>query len=157
MKEITMQRTITEVTGYKANDGTVFNTKEECQKYEQSAEAAITQMFYDICVKVYDDKDPRFPESTIWENYGYGNEEYNYVVADIKSETELKIANMFSDMYAPRYGQKLSTDYIGKRVLISVGSTYDKSFYIKGTEEELIDEFKKTMKRYFKPEKNKNS
>lgn len=152
MEKITTQRTITEVIGYKANDGTTFKTEEECKKYEASAEAAVTKMFYDICVKVFDEKDPTFPESCIWEAYGYGNEEWYYVIADIKSETELKIANMYCDMRCPKYGKKLSTDSIGKRVLIAIGGQYDECFTPYGTEEEIIEGFKKNLARFFRPE-----
>lgn len=159
MEKITVQRTITEVTGYKANDGTFFKTEEECKKYEASAEAAVKKMFYDICVKVFDegDKDPAFAECTIWESYGYGSEEYYYVIADIKSETELKIANMYCDMRCPKYGTKLSTDSIGKRVLIAIGSQYDECFTPYGTEEEIIEDFKKNLARFFRPEEKGDS
>lgn len=152
MKEIKVTRTIEEVTGYEASDGTYFKTKEECEKYEQSAKAAITKMFADICVKPDGGDEWCFRECSIFENFGYGSEEYFYVIADIKSESELKIANMYCDMHAGKYGRKLGTEYIGKRVLIAIGSEYDQAFYVRGTEEEMAEEFKKTMARFFRPE-----
>lgn len=152
MKEITVTKTVVEVTGYEASDGTRFKTKEECEKYEQSAEAVVSKMFEDICVKPFEDNDPRLPECTIFESFGYGSEEYNYVIADIRSENELKIANMYCDMWAGKNGKKLDNNYIGKRVLIAIGNKYDQTFGVRGTEEEMVEEFKKTMARFFRPE-----
>lgn len=150
MKEITVTKTVVEVTGYEASDGTRFNTKEECMKYEQSAEAAVSKMFEDICVKPYGDT--HFAECEIYENYGYGSEEYLDVIADIKTEKELKIANMYCDMWAGKNGKRLDNKYIGKRVLIAVGIDWDRTFYAVGTEEEMIEGFKKTMAGFFRPE-----
>lgn len=41
MKEIKTTRTIEEVTGYEAFDGTRFSSEVECRKYEDSAEGVI--------------------------------------------------------------------------------------------------------------------
>lgn len=153
MKEIKRAITIEEVVGYEANDGMWFNSKEECQKYEESAEAAIKGMFYGICVKPYGG--PTFSDAAIYESYGYGNEEYYHAIIDIKSEKELKIANMFSEMWAGKYGMKVPNDYIGKRILVDIGNeSYDKVFTIIGTEDEMVEGFKKTMARFFRPEEN---
>lgn len=40
MKEIKTTQTIEVVTGYEAMDGTIFRTREECEKYESSAKTA---------------------------------------------------------------------------------------------------------------------
>ena len=37
MKAITVEKTVQEITGYEADDGTWFRTEEECKKYEASA------------------------------------------------------------------------------------------------------------------------
>ena len=148
MKEIKRTRTIEEVTGYEANDGTIFTTKEECKKYEESAECAVRAMFDSICVKnMHHDK--TFAECELWERYGYGGEDFKYVIADIKTEDELKIANMFCKMWASQYGKPLGIDYIGKRVLIAIGDNYDHSFYPCGTEHEMVEDFKKLMAAFF--------
>lgn len=152
MREIKRTRTIEEITGYEANDGTYFTTEEECLKYERSAEAAIREMFNNICVK--HNGNASFAESEIFENYGYGNEEYEYVIADIKTETELKIANMYCDIWAGSFGKKLKNDSIGKRVLIRIGNTFSQDFIPVGTEEEIVEDFKKTMAKFFRPEAN---
>lgn len=46
MKAITNVKTVEEIVGYEACDGTRFTTKEECQKYEDTAKAV--NMYYDI-------------------------------------------------------------------------------------------------------------
>lgn len=150
MKEIKRTKTIEEVIGYEAKDGKQFKTKEECEKYEQSAEYAVEKMFDSICVKK--DEETRFAECSIFENYGYGGEDYCYVIADIKTEAELKIANMYGKMRAGTYFKPLEAKYIGKRVLIAVGDTWDPAFYVRGTEEEMVEEFKRTMAGFFRPD-----
>lgn len=37
MKAITVEKTVQEITGYEADDGTWFRTKEKCEEYEESA------------------------------------------------------------------------------------------------------------------------
>lgn len=150
MKELKRTKTIEEVYAYEAKDGKQFTTKEECEKYEQSAEYAVEQMFESICVKR--DGEARFSECYIFENYGYGGEDYCYVVADIKTEEELKIANMYGKMRASMYFKPLEAKYIGKRVLIAIGDKWSPEFYVRGTEEEMVEEFKRTMATFFRPD-----
>ena len=153
MKEIKRTKTIEEVVGYESEDGKRFTTKEECEKYEQSAEYAVEKMFDGICVKK--DEETRFAECSIFENYGYGGEDYCYVIADINTEAELKIANMYGKMRAGTYFNPLEAKYIGKRVLIAVGYTWDPAFYVRGTEEEMVEEFRSTMSKFFRPDEKK--
>ena len=51
MKAITNVKTVEEIVGYEACDGTRFTTKEECQKYENTAEAVIKGRFKKLVVK----------------------------------------------------------------------------------------------------------
>lgn len=150
MKEIKVTRTIEEV-GYEANDGTTFKTKEECLKYEQSAEAAITMMFENICVKHYGRV--RFDEDVIFANYCSFSDDF-FVIADIKTEADLKIANMYGSMWAGIWCEKLTSDRIGKRVLINLGCDSNHVFCSLGTEEEMVEEFRMTMERFFRPEES---
>lgn len=151
MKEIKRTRTIEEVIGYEANDGTQFGSKEECEKYEDSAKSAIREMFLNRCVC-----GKPFIECSIFENFGYGGEEYEYVIMELKNVEDVKIATMFAGMYNSKFSVDLN-QYIGKRVLVGIGfvfDSYDKDFVIRGTEDELIEQFKHDIAKFFRPENN---
>ena len=89
MKELKITKTIEEVNGYEAFDGKIFKEKEECEKYERSAYGVITKEFEQLFVG------ERFPECHIWEEYGYGSEEFEMAIIDIKDEKDLFIANKY--------------------------------------------------------------
>lgn len=143
MKEIKRTRTIEEVTGYEAEDGTWFKTKEECEKYEETAKAVIRRNFKRLMIG------EEFPECHIWERFGYGSEEFNLAIIEIKNEDDLRAVNMLAEL--EKCGS-VSPDYIGKRVLVSIG--YNGEFdcnLCPRTEEELIDQFKNDIAKFFHP------
>lgn len=144
MKELKHTKTIEETYGYQATDGKVFNSKEECEKYEKTAEMVIYNDFKQLMVG-----GDVFAECSLWENYGYGSEEYEYAIIDIKNADDLRIANMYGEIN--RKGQ-LSPDYIGKRILVHMGYQYDRNVgWCAHTEEELIEDFKKEIGLFFHP------
>ena len=144
MKEIKRERTIEEVCGYEANDGRIFSSKEECEKYEKTARAVIFNAFKQLVV------DKIFPECNIWEGYGYGGEEFNMAIIDIKNEEDLRAANMYFEEF--KFCDQLNRDYIGKRILVNLGYNSEGDCSIcPRTEEELIKNFKKDMAKFFHP------
>lgn len=152
MKEIKRTRTIEEVTGYEAEDGTVFKTEQECITYEETAKAVITKAFKELCVG-----DGFFSECQIWDNFGYGSEEFDLAVIDIKSETDLEIANRYYKMDKTPDDDLISKDFIGKRVLVNIGFCFDSVKSINPnprTKEMLIEQFTKDMAKFFEPEES---
>lgn len=151
MEAIKQTKTVEEIVAYVADDGTRFKTEEECKKYEESAEAAILKSFIDTCV--CDKRDEyRFSECSIYEKFGYGSEEYDYCVVNIKNENDLKIANMYAAFREPQESNnnRLTTDTIGKRVLVALGNDdWNPVFVVLGTLEEEIEKFKKEMSLFF--------
>lgn len=149
MKEIKYTRTIEEIVGYEASDGKQFKTEEECRKYENSAKYAIYDQFIRLSVN------GTFEECRIWENYGYGSEDYNLIVVHIKDENDLKVANMFAEMQVPNTKNeeknRFSSSLIGKKVLVAIGNDYDTSCYIYGTEDEIVDKFRNDIDKFFNP------
>ena len=154
MKEIKTTRTIEEVTAYEADDGTRFKTADECKKYENSAHYAIYNQFLGLAIS------KPFPECTIFENFGYGSEEYNLVIVDIKDEKDLKIANMFAEMQVPKLHEgdekkfRFDSSRIGQRILVAIGNEYSENCYVYGTQEELIEMFKQDIDKYYNPKSN---
>jgi len=156
MKEIVKERVIKEVTGYEATDGTMFKTKEECEKYENSSLAAIRGMFRNLMV------DEPFPECSIYEDFGYGSEEYFFCVVDIKDEEDLKVALMYQNEVAPNSAIQFNPTMIGKRILVGIGDWergtewYGNLCSIQGEIPDLMKKLKKKLTYYFsKPEERK--
>lgn len=116
MKEIKETKTIETVVGYEAMDGKRFGTKEECEKYEDSAEFVIQQDFFKV---IKDNK--LIPECEIFANYGYGSEEYEYAVVNIKDVNVLEIINKYLKLHDIKM---VEPDRIGQNVLIEIGNLY---------------------------------
>ena len=151
MKKITETKTIEiKEEKYQAYDGTVFKEEEECIKYEETARAVIEMAFRKLIVGK-----ESFMEYQIWENFGYGSEEYEMAVIDIKDESDLEIANKY---YAYHKANNLiGKEYIGKRVLVSLGYVYDDVKYTEPyprTKEDLIKQFEKDINKFFEPKIN---
>lgn len=145
MKEIKRERTIEEVVGYEAFDGKTFKDKEECEKYEQSAESVITKEFEKLFVG------KRFPECYIWEDYGYGSDEYEMAIIYIKDETDLHIANRYYAFHNNK-AELINRSYVGKKVLVCLGCRFDRDCNpCPKTLEELVKEFEKQMDSFFNP------
>ena len=145
MKEIKVTKTIEEVTGYEANDGTWFKTAEECKKYEESARAVVSAQFRQLVVGGV------FCETCIWEDYGFGNDEWEMCVIEIKDVNDLEIANRYYKMVN---SPLIDKSYIGQRVLVHLGTPYDRQVNaVPRTREQLIENFTKTIDRFFNLEK----
>lgn len=144
MKEIKTTKTIEEVNGYEAFDGKIFKEKEECEKYERSAYGVITKEFEQLFVG------ERFTENQIWEDYGYGSEEFEMAVIDIKDEKDLFIANRYFEF---TNSNLIDKKYIGKRVLVNLGYDHDRCVYpVPRTVEDLREQFEKTIMCFFDPQ-----
>lgn len=149
MKEIKTTRTVEEVRGYEAIDGTFFETKEECRKYEKTANAVIGKRFYDICVKDSNGK-CAISEWRLWEFCGFASDENYLVVADIQNEKDLDVVNMYREARRPN-APTVTKDYIGEKVLIAIGNDHydNRDFYLYGTEDEVAEMILANMHRKF--------
>ena len=146
MKEIKRTKTIEEITGYEAFDGKVFSNMEECDKYEKSAYGVLAKELRNIMVNGVE-----FSECSIWEDYGYGSEEFCMAVLDIKTEDDLFLANRYFELVGKSDSNLLiGKEYIGKRVLVSMGYPYDRQTCpYPRTKEELVKQFETNLDYYF--------
>ena len=148
MKELKRTETIEKVIGYEANDGTRFDSKEECKKYEKSAFAVVYERFRKLVVK-------ELWENDVFENQGYGNEEYVYYLIDIKDDNDVNTYNHFAQFTDGK--KSIDNSYIGKRILVGAGFGYDdwsyRYLYIKGTIDDLKKQFAEDMEKVFADEK----
>ena len=162
MREIKRTKTIEEVTGYEAFDGERFKTKEECEKYENSAYAVIRKRLSSIAVSIDGGIHDTFAECEMFEHFGYGSEEYEYMIVDIKNEDDLRIVNQYYEFVRKDArckdevvsGLQVPDRYIGKRVMICIGFSYDRSITASPKSmEELVEQFKNDVSSFFYPDK----
>ena len=147
MTEIKRTKTIEELVGYEAFDGKTFKTEDECRNYEQSAYGVLRKGLEDLMVG------ESFNETMIFEDFGYGSDEYGLAVIEIKDEDDLFKANHYYE-YVFKNNKLIGKEYIGKRVLINLGTEWDRAVPPNPrTEDELKECLERAIKTYFYPDK----
>lgn len=137
MKELKRTVTTESVWGYEANDGTVFTSKEECEKYEQSASCVIRQHAKDILFR-------EWKCESLFRDYGYDD---HIKVWFIKDENTLSIVNQYLRSMDP-YASLVTPDYIGLRVAVVVGSDWCYSSVL-GSYDEILSDFVGKLNKLF--------
>lgn len=149
MKKIT--ETFEKVTGYEAFDGTRFTSEEECCEYEGKAVNIVYQRFLKLVVNTCDEYD-------IFNIFGCGSEDYDWLVLDIKDKADIETIELYSQFT----GRPITVDekYIGKRVIMSYGCSYEAHKYrypdLRGTLDEVVDKFRTRMDECFNPKENED-
>lgn len=150
MKAIEVTKEIKEITGYRADDGTFFRDEEECRKYESTANAVIRGRF----VKLFVDKP--FIECDIYKNFGFGSEEFDMGVILLKNEEDLKAANMYLNITSYKDIDEFTSNDIGKRILVGYNNSFGEDILYKyGTQEELVENFRNDIDKFYNPERYK--
>lgn len=153
MKEIKRTKTIEQLVGYEAFDGKIFKTEDECRNYEQSAYGVLRKGLEDLMVG------ESFNETMLFEDFGYGSEEYGLAVIEIKDEDDLFKVNHYYEFVNEVNGchichNPIGKEYIGKRVLINLGCEWDRAVPPNPrTEDELKECLERAIKTYFYPDK----
>ena len=146
MKEIKKENTEVKITyEYEAIDGTIFKSKEECQKYEESAKGVLMSRYMNLVLS----------ECVEYDLFDCGSEEN--IVEIIKVETEKDVDTIKQLLYInhPYYQDKPTPDWMvedfqdieeahkNKDVLF-VGRGYEKDcFFMYGTSTSLSKKFLK--------------
>lgn len=139
MKELTREKVVTEITGYQADDGTIFRDREECEKYESTSRAVIKANFEKLVLAENN-------EYSLFMDYGNGQEDWRIVLIKIKNVDDLAVANMYSQI-SERRDNRFTTDDIGKELIVGVGDNYGTvDCYVYGTVESLAEKFKRDLK-----------
>lgn len=137
MKELKRTVTTETVYGYEANDGTVFSSKEECEKYEQSARCVIRQHAKDILFREWD-CDSLFGGFTYYDPIK---------VWFIKDENTLSIVNQYLHNVDPS-ARLITPEYIGLRVAAVVSTEAD-YVSVLGTYNEILLDFTNKLNKLF--------
>lgn len=132
MKEQIIEKVVKEVNGYIADDGTWFRTKEECQKYEESAKMVLFNMV----------KDKIIAETNIYNLLHEGNDDDGVEIYNVDSLETLELLNRY--IMLSTYDKKkdlFKTDMIGKKIIVFW--SYDRDYcWSKGTIEDLLNGIK---------------
>lgn len=158
MKAITNVKTVEEIVGYEACDGTRFTTKEECQKYENTAKAVIKGRFKKLVVKEMVGIDIT-SEGSAYVGAGI-EEDWYYALVAIKDENDLKAAQMYYALEGCKSGKYgFDETMIGKRVIVGIGCgkypmpeegskcEYD-NCYVYGTIEDQVKKFEEAIRKF---------
>lgn len=137
MKELKRTVTTETVWGYEANDGTVFSSKEECEKYEQSARCVIRQHVKDILFR-------EWQCDSLFHGFNYDD---HIKVWFIKDENTLCVVNQYLHNVDP-YARLITPDYIGLRVAVVVNVDEDYATVL-GTYNEILLDFTNQLNKLF--------
>ena len=135
------------VTKYKALDGTVFDSSEECQKYEASAKATLLARYKELEVKMISE----------YNLFGVGSEEYYVSVVKLRNESDVDLMTQLYFLFNPRYESdscyiEEARDIFRKAVktrdflIINRGCEYDHfdSFWVFGLFTDILNNIVKT-------------
>lgn len=145
MKEITKEK-IQKYSIWEANDGTEFNSKEECVKYEDSARCAIMTK-YNLLVK---------KTLVEWDIFGTGSEEFQIDIVCLNNEDDITTVLQsiaFENCYIANDEEKmskirksLSTSLNKCPVFIGRGCEYNECFYFMGSLDEFLTKIQDACK-----------
>ena len=131
IREETIEKTVYETKKtYIANDGTEFKNREECEKYEETAQCAINSMFKKLKIQQTD---------SVGEDETFNLFMYEDTMHAVKIETleELEVVNKWICFKDPTQ-TTIGTEKIGTIQLIN---EYDGGVWVVGTPEELKDRY----------------
>lgn len=149
MKEI---KQTYQVTKYQAEDGTIFDTKEECQKYDESAKCVLLGKYNDLVIRQTDCYN-------LCDPFG-GSEDYGVDIVKVNTKEDVDLILQLVYFYSPRLHEEDKHEIevkITKTVnsaltsdshilFIGRGFPGDEDFCVLVTKENLID----TIEQYCK-------
>ena len=108
MKELKREIKTMETYGWEATDGTMFNDKDECAKYEKTCKCVIRSAFINevkFCINEY-----KLVEC--------GGEDYGYAFVDV-TEKNIDAINK-ALVYSYPNANLVTPEYIGKEIMVGV-------------------------------------
>lgn len=109
MKVQKVTKTVEEIKGYIADDGSWFRTEEECLKYEETAKMVVFKMIKDKMVK----------KTTIYNLFGVGNDDDDVEIFDVDSIETVELLNRYTALNT--YDKKIvfGADMVGKKIILA--------------------------------------
>lgn len=117
MKESKITRTIEEINGYIAIDGTFFALREECEKYEKSAKMVIFNII----------KDKMVAKTTEYNLFKIGSDDNDIEIFKIDSIETVELLNRYITLcfYKDIEENLVKEDMVGKTILITWNYDHD--------------------------------
>lgn len=143
-KEIVRKSTM---TVYVANDGTVFESKEECQKYEKSAKGVLFTKYVPLVVKTFCEEDFFVHGIGCCDNTGEIVRVKNQEDADLILQILLLENAYYTNEEHPERKTKAAeiiNSAIGDYLLIGRGWDGD-SFWLYGSRNSIFEDFEKNF------------
>lgn len=143
MKEISVEQK-TYIRKWEAKDGTQFNSKEDCEKYENSAKCVILAKYKDFVIK----------ESSEYDLFGVGNEDCQVDIVRVPNEkaidTIFQVFCFFRDWVSDENKEEVRKKIVhayeyNDFLLIQRGYELD-DLYIIGTLDDVIEQIKERVK-----------
>lgn len=139
MKEIKTTRTIEEITGYEAFDGTWFSKAETCKEYESSAICAAKAAAWHYFVDEKGDYDLFNNDSDVMATFD---------VPDVKA---YEVIRHWMELDHVWNAKDFTPDYVGKRIGL-LSNEYDNDYYFSkhvATKEAAIEYYMKSIEAMF--------
>ena len=150
MKEIKVTESVEKVVAYEAIDGTRFNDKDECLKYDNTAGAVIKAEFKKRVLNVVEVSKLTSCGDVPLSECG---EDWYVAIVRINNQEDLHACNMFSQF--DRQKNLFTDEMIGKDILVSVGdgdsqgNSYYNNCYPYGTIDDCIDKYRKGLMKVY--------
>lgn len=142
MKEIQKKREVFD-TWYEATDGTEFRTREECEKYEQTAHAVVRTKFLKLVVE----------ESTEYDFFGVGCDDNTTYAIKMNSQEDVDtvlqlyyldnpyvLRNEENPKELKERAYNLVNDAYQEKGILFVGENYDGETFIINTRSKMIED-----------------
>lgn len=137
MKEVYVEE-VKKVFKYEAIDGTLFNSKEECIKYENSAKTAVKALYKKLIIKSIAET----------ELFSVGSDDNTLELVKVKTQEDIKILLQMCYIYNITHESsldritKLATKAMETNDIIIIGRGYDDDcFWIIDTKQDIINTF----------------
>ena len=147
MKEVKVTRTIEEIVGWEAEDGTRFTTQDQCREYEKTAKAVIKSRFYSLFTKRKSvDYWTHVPFISCGCDWSAG-------LIHLNTAADVTTANMYVQLIG---GSKWFTDdMIGKDIVVGLDDC-DDWVVIYGTIDECVACYKDALMELTKADEKEN-
>ena len=132
MKVEKTTRTVEEISGYRADDGSWFRTEEECKVYEETAKMVVFRMIKDKMVK----------KTTIFNLLTEGNDDDDVEIFDVDSLETVELLNRYTALNTYDKQIVFTADMVGKKILLFWNYDHDWCS-CKGSIDDLLANIKK--------------
>lgn len=125
-------KTVEEVRGYYADDGTWFKTEDECRKYEETAKIVVLKMV----------KDKMIAKTTVYNLLNEGDCDCDVEIFNVDSLETVELLNRYTAINTRENQVEFTADMVGKKIILIWN--YDRDWCCcRGSIDDLLAKIKK--------------